>query len=89
MIWWPGFEPVQPRMATEKAIADIAKTRQVDRSQPLFIELIVPSTTVADSRLTWAVQRAASLPGFTESSKELTQPKQNWLLMLPSGDGSL
>jgi len=40
---------------TAKAIADIAaKTRQVDRSQPLFIELVVPSTTVADSRLTWA-----------------------------------
>jgi len=56
----PSFEPVQPRMATEKmpmtakAIMMAAKTRQVDRSQPLFIELVVPSTTVADSRLTWA-----------------------------------
>jgi len=38
---------------TAKAIADMAaKTRQVDRSQP--VRLVVPSTTVADSRLTWA-----------------------------------
>jgi phycobilisome core-membrane linker protein len=42
----PSFELVQPRMATEKmpmtakAIADMAaKAREIDRSQPLFIEL--------------------------------------------------
>jgi phycobilisome core-membrane linker protein len=42
----PSFEPVQARMATEympmtaKAIADLAfKARQIDQSQPLFIEL--------------------------------------------------
>lgn len=42
----PSFEPVQPKMATDKmpmmakAIADMAfAARQVDQSQPLFIEL--------------------------------------------------
>jgi len=42
----PSFEPVKPRMATDKmpmmakAIADMAfAARQVDQSQPLFIEL--------------------------------------------------
>ena len=42
----PSFEPVQPRMASEKmpmtakAIADMAaQARQMDRSKPLFIEL--------------------------------------------------
>lgn len=42
----PSFEPVQPRMATDKlpmtgkAIADMAaKARQIDKSKPLFIEL--------------------------------------------------
>jgi len=78
----PSFEPVQPRMATEKmpmtakAIADIAAKLA---SSPVRANRSFNDGRGQSVDVRGTTRRKPAR--FTESSKELTQPKTNWLML--------